>query len=145
MSASNIAVLISNLFINLSTSSTNFFIGLLCGSSFAWFLISYNWGILFMQIKKGSFADDNFSISVSKSANEIVATYTKDETGMDLVIRLPPSYPLRPVDIDCTRSLGISEVKRRKWLMSLMSFVRNQVLCRFQILISFLDKNFFFF
>ncbi|PIN19546.1 hypothetical protein CDL12_07777 [Handroanthus impetiginosus] len=78
------------------------------------------------QIKKASFADDNFSISVSKSANEVVATYTKDETGMDLVIRLPPSYPLRPVDVDCTRSLGISEVKRRKWLMSLMSFVRNQ-------------------
>lgn len=82
---------------------------------------------LSLQIKKASFADDNFSISVSKSANEIVATYTKDETGMDLVIRLPPSYPLRPVDVDCTRSLGISEVKRRKWLMSLMSFVRNQV------------------
>ncbi|KAI3450267.1 hypothetical protein Pfo_006932 [Paulownia fortunei] len=78
------------------------------------------------QIKKASFANDNFSISVSKSANEVVATYTKDETGMDLVIRLPPSYPLRPVDVDCTRSLGISEVKRRKWLMSLMSFVRNQ-------------------
>ncbi|XP_073156926.1 E3 ubiquitin-protein ligase listerin [Henckelia pumila] len=78
------------------------------------------------EIKKASFADDNFSVSVSRSANEIVATYTKDETGMDLVIRLPQSYPLKPVDIDCTRSLGISEVKRRKWLMSLMSFIRNQ-------------------
>lgn len=64
---------------------------------------------------------------MSKSANEVVATYTKDETGMDLVIHLPPSYPLRPVDVDCTRSLGISEVKRRKWLMSLMAFIRNQV------------------
>lgn len=82
---------------------------------------------LSLQIKKASFADDNFSITVSKSANEVVATYTKDETGMDLVIHLPPSYPLRPVDVDCTRSLGISEVKRRKWLMSLMAFVRNQV------------------
>ncbi|KAL9169500.1 hypothetical protein ABFS82_04G082900 [Erythranthe guttata] len=78
------------------------------------------------QIKKASFADENFSVSVSKSANEVVATYTKDETGMDLVIHLPPSYPLRAVDVDCTRSLGITEVKRRKWLMSLMSFVRNQ-------------------
>lgn len=56
-----------------------------------------------------------------------MATYTKDETGMDLVIRLPASYPLRSVDVDCTRSLGISEVKKRKWLMSMMSFVRNQV------------------
>ncbi|EEF44675.1 conserved hypothetical protein [Ricinus communis] len=78
------------------------------------------------RIKTANFADENFSVSVSKSANEVVATYTKDETGMDLVIRLPASYPLRPVDVDCMRSLGISEVKQRKWLMSMMLFVRNQ-------------------
>lgn len=81
-----------------------------------------------MQIKKNKFEDENFTVVVSKSANEVVATYTKDETGMDLVIRLPTSYPLKPVDVDCIRSLGISEVKQRKWLMSMMSFVRNQVL-----------------
>lgn len=98
---------------------------------------------LFIQIKKASFADDNFSISVSKSANEVVATYTKDETGMDLVIRLPPSYPLRPVDVDCTRSLGITEVKRRKWLMSLMSFVRNQVFPTDSSLVPFSHLTFF--
>lgn len=78
------------------------------------------------QIKKANLSDENFSVSVSKSANEVVATYTKDETGMDLVIRLPASYSLRPVDVDCTRSLGISEVKQRKWLLSMMSFVRDQ-------------------
>ncbi|GAB2286151.1 hypothetical protein Dimus_020576 [Dionaea muscipula] len=78
------------------------------------------------QIKKAEFADESFSVAVSISANEVVATYTKDETGMDLVIRLPPSYPLRCVDVECTRSLGISEVKQRKWLLSMMAFVRNQ-------------------
>lgn len=78
------------------------------------------------QIKNANIADENFSLTVSKSANEIVATYTKDETKMDLIIRLPASYPLRPVDVDCMRSLGISEVKQRKWLMSMMLFVRNQ-------------------
>lgn len=81
-----------------------------------------------LQIKKASFADENFSVTVSKSANEVVATYTKDETAMDLVIRLPASYPLRAVDVDCPRSLGISEVKQRKWLMSMLLFVRNQVI-----------------
>lgn len=80
-----------------------------------------------LQIKKAEFADENFSVVVSKSANEVIATYTKDETGMDLVIRLPSSYPLRHVDVECMRSLGISEVKQRKWLLSMMSFVRNQV------------------
>lgn len=57
----------------------------------------------------------------------MVATYTKDETGMDLVIRLPVSYPLRPVDVSCTKSIGISDAKQRKWLMSMLMFVRNQV------------------
>ncbi|CAM8952622.1 unnamed protein product [Rhodiola kirilowii] len=78
------------------------------------------------QIKQSSFADENFSVSVSKSSNEIVATYKTEETGMDLVIRLPASYPLKPVDVDCIGSLGISEVLQRKWLLSMVSFVRNQ-------------------
>ncbi|KAK3218984.1 hypothetical protein Dsin_012954 [Dipteronia sinensis] len=78
------------------------------------------------QIKKADVADENFSLSVSKSANEVVSTYTKDDSNMDLVIRLPPSYPLRPVDVECVRSLGISELKQRKWIMSMMLFVRNQ-------------------
>ncbi|MQL94710.1 hypothetical protein Taro_027371, partial [Colocasia esculenta] len=78
------------------------------------------------QIKGAAFADDNFSVTVNKSALEIIATYKKEETGMDLVIRLPSCYPLRPVDVDCTRSLGVSEVKQRKWLLSLTAFVCNQ-------------------
>ncbi|ONK62651.1 uncharacterized protein A4U43_C07F6420 [Asparagus officinalis] len=78
------------------------------------------------QVKETVVADENFSVSVNKSAYEIIATYKKEETGMDLVIRLPICYPLRPVDVDCTRSLGISEVKKRKWLLSLTAFIRNQ-------------------
>ncbi|KAI3987208.1 hypothetical protein MKX01_031692 [Papaver californicum] len=78
------------------------------------------------QIKKAALADENFSVSVSKSANEVVATYKKEETGIDLVIRLPASYPLQPVDVECPKSLGISELKRRKWLFSMLAFVRSQ-------------------
>ncbi|XP_008782594.2 E3 ubiquitin-protein ligase listerin isoform X1 [Phoenix dactylifera] len=78
------------------------------------------------QVKETVTADENFSVSVNRTAYEIIATYKKEETGMDLVIRLPSCYPLRPVDVECTRSLGISEVKQRKWLLSLTAFVRNQ-------------------
>lgn len=93
---------------------------------------------MLLQIKKANLSDENFSVTVSKSANEVVATYTKDETGMDLVVRLPSSYSLRPVDVDCTRSLGITEVKQRKWLLSMMSFIRNQVSCNLLKLRNFL-------
>lgn len=78
------------------------------------------------QVKETVAADENFSVNVNRTAYEIIATYKKEETGMDLVIRLPSCYPLRPVDVECTRSLGISEVKQRKWLLSLTAFVRNQ-------------------
>ncbi|KAG0481153.1 hypothetical protein HPP92_012011 [Vanilla planifolia] len=78
------------------------------------------------QVKESVATDENFSLAVNKSVNEIVATYKKEETGLDLVIRLPSCYPLKPVDVECTRSLGISEVKQRKWLLSLTAFVRNQ-------------------
>ncbi|KAJ1274115.1 hypothetical protein BS78_05G038000 [Paspalum vaginatum] len=80
----------------------------------------------FSQVKETVYGDENFSVSVNRSAYEIVATYKKEETGIDLVIRLPNCYPLRHVDVECTRSLGISEVKCRKWLLSLTSFVRNE-------------------
>ncbi|VAI40549.1 unnamed protein product [Triticum turgidum subsp. durum] len=80
----------------------------------------------FCQVKESVYADETFSVSVNRSAYEIIATYKKEETGIDLVIRLPSCYPLRHVEVECTRSLGISEVKCRKWLLSLTSFVRNQ-------------------
>ncbi|XP_077233049.1 HEAT/U-box domain-containing protein [Tasmannia lanceolata] len=78
------------------------------------------------QVKGAVVADENFSVSVNKSPHEITATYKKEETGMDLVIRLPSCYPLLPVDVDCTKSLGISEVKQRKWLLSMTAIIRNQ-------------------
>lgn len=100
---------------------------------------------LVKQVKEAVIADENFSVAVNKSSYEIIATYKKEETGMDLVIRLSSSYPLRPVDVECTRSLGISEVKQRKWLLSLSAFVRSQVpltFCVPSILLNcFLDLN----
>ncbi|XXG44057.1 hypothetical protein AAC387_Pa01g3952 [Persea americana] len=77
-------------------------------------------------IRDAVVVDENFAVSVSKSAYEVIATYEKEESGMDLVIRLPSCYPLCPVYVDCTRSLGISEVKQRKWLLSMIASVRNQ-------------------
>ncbi|KAI3676180.1 hypothetical protein L1987_85781 [Smallanthus sonchifolius] len=101
-----------------SSSAIEFFTRTCCSPH----LITYE----LSQIKKADLCDENFSVSVSKSANEVVATYTKDESNMALVVRLPSSYSLRPVDVECTRSLGISEVKQRKWLLSMILFVRNQ-------------------
>ena len=46
---------------------------------------------------------------------------------MDVVIRFPSCYPLRAVVVKCTRKLGVSENRLRKWMLSMAAFVRNQV------------------
>ncbi|KAG2404714.1 Protein CHUP1-like protein [Vigna angularis] len=48
-------------------------------------LLSLQMNCLRHDIKKVDFHDENFSVSVSKSANEIVATYTKDDKNFQML------------------------------------------------------------
>lgn len=80
----------------------------------------------FSQIQAAGIADDSLSIKANRSSREVTAIYKKEEAGMDVVIRLPSCYPLRAVDVECTRKLGVSENRLRKWMLSMAAFVRNQ-------------------
>lgn len=80
----------------------------------------------FSQVHNSTIADDSLTIKANQSIGEVTVIYKKEEAGMDMVIRMPKCYPLRAVDIDCTRRLGISETRLRKWMLSMASFLRNQ-------------------
>ncbi|KAH9309397.1 hypothetical protein KI387_037308 [Taxus chinensis] len=80
----------------------------------------------FSKIQAAGITDESLSIKANRSAREVTAIYTKEEAVMDVVIRLPSCYPLRPVDMECTRKIGVSETSLRKWMLSMTSFVRNQ-------------------
>ncbi|KAL6076582.1 listerin E3 ubiquitin protein ligase 1, variant 2 [Balamuthia mandrillaris] len=71
--------------------------------------------------------DENFSVRGSKVTREVTATYEKDDMSMTIVIRLPLSYPLRTVEIDCVKRLGISEALWRKWMLSMTTLFITQV------------------
>lgn len=68
----------------------------------------------------------DLTIRATKSTNTVTAIYSKDEATLELVIRLPPAYPLRPAEAECSRRMGVSEGKLRKWLLSISGFLRNQ-------------------
>ncbi|BBN16555.1 E3 ubiquitin-protein ligase listerin [Marchantia polymorpha subsp. ruderalis] len=70
--------------------------------------------------------EDEFSIRANRSSREVTAIYKKEEAGMDIVIKMPPCYPLRAVGVECTRRMGIDEHLLRKWILSMASFLRNQ-------------------
>ena len=81
-----------------------------------------------MQLQASVVADETLSIRANRTLREVTALYKKEEACLDIVIRLPSCYPLRAVDVDCTRRLGINETLLRKWIVSMTSFLRNQVL-----------------
>lgn len=65
----------------------------------------------------------------SAAAREVVAVATvEDGATLELAVRLPPAWPLKPAEVECRRRVGVSEGRLRMWLLSVSAFLRNQVL-----------------
>jgi len=65
------------------------------------------------------------TIRASAGAREVTAVYSKDESTLELIIRLPPAYPLQAAEAQCTRRMGVGEKRLNKWLLSVSAFLRN--------------------
>ncbi|RHZ17857.1 hypothetical protein DYB37_004036 [Aphanomyces astaci] len=62
----------------------------------------------------------------SKVSREITTTYLKDECTLEMVIRVPSSYPLRSVEVECTKRIGISEERWRRWVLQILKVTTSQ-------------------
>ncbi|TPX62997.1 hypothetical protein PhCBS80983_g00179 [Powellomyces hirtus] len=79
-------------------------------------------------------AIEDLVIKVSKSGNEVTASYTVEDATLEMVIRLPTTFPLRQVDVDSGvgaaaaggRAAGISEARWRAWLLSASAVIASQ-------------------
>jgi hypothetical protein len=89
-------------------------------------LVNEQYKVHMLQVQASAVADEALSIRANRTLREVTAIYKKEEAGMDIVIRLPACYPLRVVEVECTRRLGISEALLRKWILSMAAFLRNQ-------------------
>jgi hypothetical protein len=56
-------------------------------------------------------------IKVSKRSREVFASYEVDDMMMQIVIRLPPNYPLEGVKVEGINRVAASEKKWTSWLM----------------------------
>jgi hypothetical protein len=68
---------------------------------------------------QGSSSDNekDLIIKVLKKPREVYAGYEVDEMEMQIVIRLPASYPLEGVKVDGINRVAVSEKKWKSWLM----------------------------
>ncbi|KAJ3176421.1 listerin E3 ubiquitin protein ligase 1 [Geranomyces variabilis] len=82
-----------------------------------------------------SAAAEDLAVKVSKSGNEVSAAYTVEDAVLEMVIRLPATFPLRQVDVDSGgsgaaaaggRAAGISEARWRAWLLSASAVIASQ-------------------
>lgn len=88
---------------------------------------------------------DGFSIKATKSTFEVVANYEKEELTLSIMIRLPDSYPLKPVEVECIQKAGVKESLLRKWLLSMTTLLLTQdgsILEAILLWKSNLDKHF---
>ncbi|KAI9911382.1 hypothetical protein PsorP6_008783 [Peronosclerospora sorghi] len=67
-----------------------------------------------------SLVDGQMTVKGSRVSREITTTYMKDECALEMVMRVPPSYPLRCVEVECTKRIGIPEDRWRRWVLQIV-------------------------
>ncbi|KAI9847626.1 MAG: hypothetical protein M1837_002200 [Sclerophora amabilis] len=63
-------------------------------------------------------ADGEMKVKVSTRAKEVTASYEVDEQTMQIMIKLPGTYPLSQVTVEGLNRVGVDEKKWRSWLIN---------------------------
>jgi hypothetical protein len=71
----------------------------------------------------GGDAAGELTIKAARGSREVTARYEIDDANLELSVRLPACYPLAAAELDCTRRVGISEARLRKWMLSVSAIL----------------------
>ncbi|KAJ1429827.1 hypothetical protein B484DRAFT_328817, partial [Ochromonadaceae sp. CCMP2298] len=67
-----------------------------------------------------------FSVRASAVSGEVTATLTREDTRIEISVQIPPSYPLRNVDVSCTSRIGVSDGRWRRWVLQMIQLLSQQ-------------------
>ncbi len=56
----------------------------------------------------------------------IILCKNSPQCQLSVMIRIPPSFPLKNVEVDCQKTLGIPENRWRRWALQIMLMLNNQ-------------------
>lgn len=71
-----------------------------------------------------SFGD--MTVKGSLVSREVTALYTQDDFTLSVVIKLPPSFPFRRAEVDCSKTLGVPESRWKRWSLQITQMLNNQ-------------------
>ncbi|KAG8896139.1 hypothetical protein FRB99_009054, partial [Tulasnella sp. 403] len=67
-------------------------------------------------------ADERFRVKIITAANDVSvsAAFIVDEQPMEIAVKFPSDYPLRPVGVEDVRRLNVPERKWRQWMLNIL-------------------------
>ncbi|KAI9471976.1 MAG: hypothetical protein EXX96DRAFT_622161 [Benjaminiella poitrasii] len=68
--------------------------------------------------------ENAFSVKTAKS--EVTATYRVDEQDMQIAIKLPTNFPLRPIDVEGLQKIGVNDKQWRGWMFAVTAVIGSQ-------------------
>ncbi|KAJ3092970.1 listerin E3 ubiquitin protein ligase 1 [Quaeritorhiza haematococci] len=72
---------------------------------------------------------EDMVVKVSQKTNEVSATYSVEDSGLEMIIKLPNTYPLRHVEVDSGsggQRAGVTEARWRAWLLAASAVIVSQ-------------------
>lgn len=74
----------------------------------------------------GRWDASEFAVRGSVVSGEVTAVLSKEETTVEIKVKLPPSYPLKIVEVACTSRIGVSDGRWRRWVLQIIQLLGMQ-------------------
>lgn len=67
-----------------------------------------------------------FTAAGNSLTGEFSAIIRKEDSKVEMKIKLPPSYPLANIEIECSARIGVSDGRWRRWLLQMTTMLAIQ-------------------
>ena len=78
------------------------------------------------RIKNAASVFGEMNVSASSVSREVTAQYVQDDFTLKVLISLPPAFPLRSAEVDCSKTLGVPQKRWKRWSLQIMLMLNNQ-------------------
>ncbi|XP_074853382.1 E3 ubiquitin-protein ligase listerin isoform X2 [Carettochelys insculpta] len=65
-------------------------------------------------------------VKARSATREVIATYSVDDIFIELIIHLPPNYPLGSITVESGKRVGVAVQQWRNWMLQLSTYLTHQ-------------------
>ena len=67
--------------------------------------------------------DENFTIKVTLSSNEVAAAYAVDDHQLEIRLKIPADWPLHKIEVKDVKRVGVDEHRWRAWILAVQQSI----------------------